>query len=388
MQQPDYQGRGIFNLMVSLRHAFGTLHDPQPAADCVLLNPQQIREARHVMLIVIDGMGVAQLQAHCPDGAMAGASLGSLTSVFPSTTASAISTFMTGDAPVRHGLTGWHMWFRELGVVGAPLPFYARGSRDDLHNWGITAPGLFKTRSLFAHLRRESFIIHPARLSGSAYTKAHTGKARIKKFRGLSGMLKHLLCISRGSRSSFSYAYWPQLDALSHIHGAGSAESGEHLRELDKAIAGLAGKLQGTGTLLLVCADHGFVDTRPQTNIRLERHPELRRTLLLPLCGEPRTVYCYVRNGADEDFSNYISEHLSHACEVHHGSDLLANGYLGPGPQHPEIHSRLGSHVLLMKDNYCMIDRLPGEDGSFHMVGVHGGMSEAELQVPLISYGS
>ena len=388
MIQPDYQGQGLFNLMVSIRHAFSTRHDQAQLTDCLLLSPAQLRDARHVMLIVIDGMGVAQLEDHCPDGALAGARRGALSSVFPSTTASAITTYMTGDAPVLHGLTGWHMWFRELGVVGAPLPFHVRGSRDDLHNFGLDAPSLFKTRSLFEHFRRDAFIVQPANLSGSAYSRAHSGKARIKKYRNLSSMLKHLVRISHGSKPSYSYAYWPQLDALSHIHGAHSAESAEHLRELDRAIAGLAQKLRGTGTLLLVCADHGFVDTQPKTRIRLEQHPDLRQTLLLPLCGEPRTVFCYVRNGADEDFSSYISEHLQYACEVHHSADLLANGYLGYGRQHPEIHSRLGSHVLFMKDNYCMVDRVPGEQaGPFRQVGVHGGMSEAELQVPLISFG-
>ncbi len=313
MQQPDYQGQGIFNLMASIRRAFSAGQGEAQHPACTLLGPQQLSDARHVMLVVIDGMGVTQLEAHCPGGALSGACRGTLSSVFPSTTASAITTFMTGDAPLLHGLTGWHMWLRDLGVVGAPLPFHVRGSRDNLHNFGPAAAGLFTSRSLFAELQRDTYIIQPANLCGSAYTRAHTGKARLKKFHDLSGMLKQLVRISRGSKPSYSYAYWPQLDALSHIHGAHSPTCAEHLRELDGAIAALAQKLRGSGTLLLVCADHGFVDTLAHTRILLEQHPDLRQTLLLPLCGEPRTVYCYVRNGADEDFSAYIAQHLQQA---------------------------------------------------------------------------
>ena len=387
MSKPDYQGRGIFNLMVSIRNACSSEQHQDQGPVCSLLDPEQLSEARHIMLIVVDGMGVAQLEDHCPDGALANASAGHLTSVFPSTTASAITTFMSGTAPITHGLTGWHMWFRELGVVGAPLPFHVRGSRDDLHHWHMDAAELFKTRSLFADLSRDSYIIQPAKLFDSAYTRAHQGQAKQKSFKNLPGMLGQLESIAQGSNPSYSYAYWPSLDTLSHIHGAHSFESAQHLRELDQAIADLAKRLKGTGTLLLVCADHGFVDTRPETVILLEAHRDLSQTLLLPLCGEPRTVYCYVRNGAEDDFTSYISEHLQQTCEVHSSARLLADGYLGEGEQHPQIETRLGSHVLLMKEQYCLVDRIAGEPGPFRQVGVHGGMSDAELLVPLINFG-
>jgi len=387
LHRPDYQGRGIFNLMVSLRNACDGGDERCQDLECELIDTAQLRDARHIMLLVIDGMGSVQLKAHCPHGALANACRGELTSVFPSTTASAITTYMSGDPPARHGLTGWHMWFRELGVVGAPLPFHERGSHNDLQQWGLGAPALFGTRSLLAQIRRRSFVIHPESLCGSAYTKAHSGPATVVGYKKLTDMLEQLARISRTSNRSYSYAYWPQLDALSHKYGSQSSRCAHHLQNLDQAIAGLAAQLRGTGTVLLVCADHGFIDTRPQTRIGLHDHPQLQQMLLLPLCGEPRTVFCYVRNGADDEFNSYLAQELPHACEVHRSTDLLDQGYLGPGPEHSALRSRLGSHTLLMKDNYCLYDRVANENQPFTLIGVHGGMSAAELQVPLISFG-
>jgi hypothetical protein len=49
-----------------------------------------------------------------------------MTSVFPSTTASAITAFMTGLAPAQHGLTGWHMHLDEIDQTLAILPLTPR----------------------------------------------------------------------------------------------------------------------------------------------------------------------------------------------------------------------------------------------------------------------
>jgi hypothetical protein len=66
---------------------------------------------------------------------------------------------------------------------------------------------------------------------------------------------------------------------------------------------------------------------------------------------------------------------------------VLAQGLLGPGVAHPEVASRIGSHVLFLRERYCLTDRVPGERGAFRQVGVHGGMSDAELRVPLCRFG-
>jgi hypothetical protein len=47
------------------------------------------------------------------------------------------------------------------------------------------------------------------------------------------------------------------------------------------------------------------------------------------------------------------------------------------------LTERIGDYVLLMKDRYIISDWLPVEK-RYHHVGVHGGVSEAEMLVPVV----
>ena len=62
---------------------------------------------------------------------------------------------------------------------------------------------------------------------------------------------------------------------------------------------------------------------------------------------------------------------------------LIEDGWFGLGEPSPRLRERVGDYVLLMKGRWVIKDRLPGEP-AFRQIGVHGGVSEAELHVPLI----
>jgi hypothetical protein len=65
---------------------------------------------------------------------------------------------------------------------------------------------------------------------------------------------------------------------------------------------------------------------------------------------------------------------------------LIEQGFFGRGEAHPELSSRVGDYTLLMKENYIIRHRLPFEQ-PYTQIGVHGGLSQAEMQVPLIATG-
>ncbi len=123
MIMPDYHGGSIVNLMASIVQALGAeerLYPPLRA-----LPPARLT-SRNIVLLVIDGLGHDSLITHCRDGVLARHMKDRITSVFPSTTATAITTFLTGTAAQQHGVTGWFMYFRELGGVLAVLPYQPR----------------------------------------------------------------------------------------------------------------------------------------------------------------------------------------------------------------------------------------------------------------------
>ena len=189
--------------------------------------------------------------------------------------------------------------------------------------------------------------------------------------------------VEQTNGKTFTYAYWPEFDHLSHVKGVNSRAVKKHLAELDAGFEELLHRLKGTDTMLLVTADHGFVDISPERIVSVSDHPDLRETLRLPLCGEPRAAYCYVPSDYRRAFLDYVDSELSEYAVCVESETLIEQGYFGPGVSHPGLRDRIGDYTLLMRDGYAIHDTMPGDQPPA-MIGMHGGCSSAELQVPLI----
>ncbi len=381
---PDYHGASIVNLMQSIVAGLGYGDRSHDYAPLTLAAPEIFADSRKVVLLVIDGLGHDFLLETARDGAMHAHLRGSMTSVFPSTTATAITTFLTGCAPRQHALTGWYMWFKELGLVAAPLPFTTRAGGVSLAGTGVDARRLFASRPLADSLDTRCFIVQRRDLVDSSYTRAFQGKAEVRGYRSLAGFFDVVREIVNSHDSCFVYAYWPQLDALCHGFGVDSDNSRAHLRQIDARFGDFLDAAQGSGAAVVLTADHGFVDTTAETRLQLGDHPRLADTLVLPLCGEGRAVYCYVDPAKRALFEAYIAEELGECCTAVTKEELLAGEYFGLGESHPRLAERIGHYALLMKDNFVLRDHLMGERERPVHVGVHGGTSAAEMYVPLV----
>lgn len=378
---PDYLGGGIVNLTASLVTALGGEEDLYPPL--AQLDPELLRRATAVVLIVVDGMGYTFLRRRRRQDGLLRHLRGAMTSVFPSTTATAITTFLTGMAPQQHGLTGWYMYLPEIDGISAVLPFTWRGG-DSLRKSGFEAAPLVGHRSLYERLAVPSYVIIPKNIANSDFNRSHGGAVQTLAYGSMTQFVRsiHRAVAMDGARK-FVYAYWPELDALAHDHGIGSAAAGVHYERLELALEGLLRELQGRGVTVIITADHGMLDTGPAQVIELSEHPDLARMLLRPLCGERRAAYCYLRPGSAGEFCDYVQQRLADYMTLLPSAEVLRRGYFGLGPPHPSLHERIGDFVMLMKQNFVIKDWVAGEKRHVHL-GVHGGMSPEEMLVPLI----
>ena len=380
-ERPRYDGGSIVNLMASIIAADGGV-SPYPCLEG--LDVAALRRARNIILIVVDGLGHEFLCAARAGAVMRRHLSRSMTSVFPPTTATAVTTFLTGLAPQQHGLTGWFVYFRELGSIIRVLPFTTRLGSVPLESMGVRARELFAHPALCDRLRRRAFFVSPVRIAHSEFNRAHSGDARVEPYGTLEEFFLSIdTIVKRGGEPSFVYGYWPGLDHLAHVEGIGSEAVASHLGELDAGLEGLLEGIKGTDSILILTADHGFVDIAPERILSLADHPGLSDTLLLPLCGEPRTAYCYVWPERTADFLSYVRDELGRYAVCVPSAELIEEGYFGSGVAHPRLADRVGQYTLLMRDGYAIQDTLPGEE-RFTPVGMHGGGSRAELLVPLI----
>ena len=367
MHFPDYSGGSIVHLMSTICRSFGG----RPAAPQIPLHLQQ-----RVILLVIDALGYSYIRKYGRSSVFVEHLSGKLDSVFPPTTAAAITTLQTGLAPQQHGISGWYMYLREANRVATVLPFVDRATGKRLR---ISRYRIFDQPALDTMFSASSALVMPSRIRGS-HTCIHARRTTERPYATLPGMFRQ----ARASRAAYTYAYWPAFDSLCHEFGPDSSETRNHFHALDAATERFLRNVP-KHTSVIITADHGITAIRK--TIFLEEHPELRETLRLPLAGERRSVYCSVFPEKREQFVEYVQRKLKPYCTLLPSRTLLQDHRFGPGRAHPELKYRIGDYTLLMKEHYALKDVLPGEDHDAPL-GHHGGVSREEMEVPLITYQS
>lgn len=378
--RPDYAGGGFLNLVASLVESRGArARHPTLAA----LPPSALADARNVVFLIVDGLGDDTVRAH-PGSALHAARRGAIRSVFPSTTATAITTSYTGLSPAEHGLTGWFTWFAETACVGAPLPFRMRGSDSLLGARGAAPAALYRGTSYLDAMDAETHVVSWDAILESDYNRHHCGGAQRAAYAKIDGLVDGIeRAVKSSSARKFVYAYWWQFDYVSHRHGVGSAEARTQYELVDAAFARLLARLSGTDTAIAASADHGFQDSTPDEWLSLEDVPTLSPLLRLPLCGERRIAWCYVQPGREAEFAARAADWLGDRADVVPSRGMVEDGWLGPGDPHPALAGRVGDVALVMRGRNTIKDWVAGEARFLH-IGNHGGTSAAEMNIPLL----
>jgi hypothetical protein len=122
---PHYDRQSLINLPASICHWLGAPgFGAPPLADEIL--QAMGGPFKHVVMLLVDGLGLQQLQQliqpHSTKPAtgrfsfwsrlLAEAVLAPITSVAPSTTASALTSLWTGQPPAAHGIMGYEMYLK------------------------------------------------------------------------------------------------------------------------------------------------------------------------------------------------------------------------------------------------------------------------------------
>lgn len=378
MVTPDYQNNSIVNAAASILQAL----DVKP-----LYNPlskmEFLSEAKTIVLLVIDGLGYQYLKKYAPSSFFGRNIKQKLTSVFPSTTASALTTLETGVAPQQHSITGWFTYLKELGVVAKILPFYPRCGGSTFAETKIEREAIFTEARISDKTNRTSAVVYPEDIiDGKVNKKDKTMFA----YTSFDDMLQIVSKRIRNEKTQhFIYAYWSEFDSICHKHGIKSSEAFNHFTFLDKKLETFSASLKGSDTALIITADHGLIDTNQEKVMVIDYFPQLQNTLTLPLCGESRVSYAYIKPSKYKLFENIIATKFNDVCWLYRSEDLIEQNWFGLFQPNPKLYDRVGDYVLLMKDNYIMKDFLLGEERKFN-TGNHGGVSSLEMFVPLIFF--
>lgn len=396
---PHYEGYSIANVPPTIAAVLGTeIEGSAPPLPRDLWDDLSGGDVRCVVTVLLDAVGYLQLQRLLSEQetlfnrlAEAGR-LVPLTSVFPSTTVSALTTLRTGRAPLGHGFLGTRLLLGEQGVLANMLRLApaAHGRREELKDWGwdpdgfVTAPSLAEALSA-ADVRSLAYIyLH--HLRGSLSRIFLHGMEKKQGYVGFSDLWLHLrrTLIRRQKERLFVWVYWSNIDMLGHVYGPEDEACQAELRNLAHVLeSDLLTALPAEareGTVLMFLADHGQIPSPPERRVALSEHPALRQTLLLPPGGETRAAYLYVRPGQADALRAYVEEHLVDRFVLLETERALSAGLFGPDRVTPTLRSRLGDFLLVARDG----SRLVNELGSHPPLGHHGSLTPEEMLVPLL----
>lgn len=379
--RPDYHGASLVDLMASVIRARGgrSAHMGLGAGF-----EQRLAAARHVVLLVVDGLGLAQRESYLAAAPaspfLAQSPHHELSSVFPATTAAAVTTLMTGASPAEHGILGWFLNLHDLGVVSAILPSISRTDMPIVDGEFPLADYLAIPRPAETMAGSRVALTHRFILE-SRFSKAAARWDETHAIETLGELEETLTRLVQRPEPGYFYAYWPGYDGLSHQFGPTSEQALRHLGEIDAFLGRLQEALRRHGAALLVTADHGFVATPPEQHVDLSTIDGLYDDLATLPSGDSRAVSLFVRPARLpalrqrlRDFGDYFA--------VIEGETLFEAGVFGPGDHHSALYGRVGDLVLLARGT-CSLSAPPYGRPPHRVPGSHGGMTEPEMRIPL-----
>ncbi len=330
--------------------------------------PPEAAAARQVVLLVVDGLGWEQLQERAALApTLAAMSGGPITTVAPSTTATALTSITTGLTPGEHGIIGYRM-----EVAGEVLNVlrWSTGHGDSRRQ---IEPAI--TQPFEPFMGERVPVVSKAELEHSAFSEAHLRGGEPVGWRVASSLpviVGNLL--RRGDR--FVYAYYDGVDKIAHERGFGPFYDAE-LRAVDQLVADLQAALP-PGAVLLLTADHGQVHVGERL---VTPHADVLR-LCRRQSGEGRFRWLHARPGAHADLLAAATQHHGAQAWVHSRAELIEAGWFGPTVSAP-IAARYGDVALVAHAPISFDD--PADSGPFPLVCRHGSLTSAEMLVPLLA---
>jgi hypothetical protein len=406
---PEYDSYCLSNVTPTVLSLFGVKSE-RPRIPRDAFGDVEVDSPERVILIVLDGFGYREWQNQASEGFVKAMTTKGhtrpITTVFPSTTAAALTSLSTGLTPQEHGLPEWFVYFRELSMIIATLPFSPMGDpgRDTL--WRTTDPRiLFKGETVYRMLAREgipsqSFVNR--NIAETAYSTTSLMGSEMNSYSSSSDLMAMVRRkVEVATSPAFFYVYWSYVDTIEHKFGPNTDESSLEAALISYSIQkGLVEKLDSSvaqKTLVIVTADHGQINVAPKATVYLNRYRKLVKNFersesgkkILP-AGSPRDVFLHLGTNSDA-MKEYLEKKLEGKATVLGTEESIRMGLFGINKPQRNFRDRVGNLLILPhKKDTIWYDhtketgrRRRAPNGRFDLLGHHGGLSEDEMKIPL-----
>ena len=372
----------LANAIASIGGAKDVPHSPGAATVADLVGP-----ADHVVFVIVDGLGQNVVDTDHGADFLTANVVAELTTVFPSSTPTALTSYATGRWPASHGVPSWYLYLEEIDAIATIIHYSRRGDDRDLGSLGLTPEQAYPTPSLAPKMAWSTFAVVPEKIADtpfSSYCRGYPQSYGRYGYEGLEDAAGAVLKRLRESRGpSLTHLYIPHVDSASHQHGIGHDVT-------KQAIASVSGLLEQVSdhlpskAAMVVSADHGLIDVDANTH---EMHPddELLGYLEQEPWGTAPSVMLQVRDDRADKFESRFRERFREDFYLLPTDEALELGLFGPGPVSPVTRRRMGNYLALSAGSASIhFNYDQARERGPRKVADHGGLTPDEMMVPLI----
>jgi hypothetical protein len=344
-----------------------------------------IGPADHLIFVLADGLGLNLLE-ELPDTSFLRQHLvAELRSIFPSTTAAALTSLATGVWPNQHGVTGQWTCLPEIRGAAALLPFASRAGGRSLTSLGIAVDRAFPLPSLISAIPRDVIALFPNSVVSSVSSDYFSGGRPRLAYETLPLAIDAVIDrIERAEAPTYTYLYTPRIDTESHWMGIKHFGVRAILGELEVSVERLARKVANRARVV-VAADHGISDAPVTAKHHFKPSSDLFGTLRWGPSGDDRLLYFHLQDSAEARFRELIKAHYGDRFFLISVDEAEQIELFGPGPISPVVRERFGDLLLISSGPDVIEYVLAGQIGKrVDLNAYHSGLSPAEMRVPLI----
>ena len=371
---PDYNN-SILNLITSILKYYNveTKHTSLKSLDVKLE-----KRYKNVIFLVLDGLGEHILK-NTSNGFLKEHEIDCITSVYPSTTTAALTTFYSGMPPYESGWIAWSQYFKEYGRAIDMLSHKESYQNDSLKNSKINVfKELVNYESIFKKIEKSYKNVKAYEITPDYSDIRSNRSIRANSIEQICESIK-MICSDKGEK--FILAYCDNPDGLLHKYGCSSLEVKDMITNAEKQIQTLCENLTDD-TILIISADHGHKDIGKAYN--LLDYPQIQDCLIMPPSLESRSIAFWVKEDKKEEFENLFNKEFSKEFILLSKKEFLNKNLLGFGKKHKKIDDFIGNYIALSISNSIIKLETYLNEGKPTKKSTHCGLTKEEMEVPLI----
>lgn len=374
---PNYE-HSILNTITSILKYYHveTNHKSSEKIDQLLYK----REYKNVILLILDGLGEHILNKISSKGYLNQNKIDCVTSVYPSTTTAALTTYYSGRPPYETGWIAWSQYFKEYGRAIDMFSHNESYMREPLKK---PLMDVFKTivnyETIFDKIEKASSDVKAYEIEPEY---AERRAKRAIKANNIDELIMNIndLCLMPSKKFIFAYSDNP--DGLLHDFGTTSEEVETFVKETEKKIEKMV-KDFDEDTILIISADHGHKDI--EKAYKLLDYPEIQECLIMPASLESRILAFWVKEDMKEIFVQRFNKAFGKEFWLMTKETFLDKyHFLGYGNKHKKIDDFIGNYIALSVGGSSIQLGTFLTEGKPIKKSTHCGLTKEEMEVPVI----